>query len=283
MGSRAWGGIAGVFLALVLSPCGASAQVKQFEGRQLIELPDGQDATVFGTTYKASGPTVAIAVTSSELITIAVVIGALAQNKAVAREGEALVSRIDGGTPQRFGFDAARLAATLPPDWTRVATEPLREIAARQKRARFWGRIEPVNLNASAPVPPQVEAVRQTYLGNDTIVALRRAAGGKPQVLAGLTVKRFAEALAAGKAGVVADLIDPKPFTDTGAEALAWRAARLTFARRLTGDAALVQAMATPPVGEAADATSFDVAGAYRIHLTLRDRAMFVTAVEPLS
>lgn len=263
--------IAAALAATWLSTSVPAAAQDSDPARRLVRLAAGEQTQLLGNSYQANAQTLALVSTSSELVTIAVISGELTQGTARARAGEALVSPIDSHETQRFGFDAARLAATMQPEWAGDTAAPLAEIAARQKRAKFWGRIEPAGLNASAPTGGQVEAVRQSYLGNDTIIALRREAQGQPQALAGLTVRRFAAALAAGDAATVADLIDPKPFTDTGASAPAWQAARLAFARKLTGNAALVRAMAAPA----------DAPGAYTIQLVARDRAMFVSALEP--
>lgn len=275
--------VTGLSASLALSIPAGGKTVELSSARQLLRLASGETAEIGGLSYSAQTSTIALVSTSSELVTIAVISGQLAQGTAVASGGQALVTPIEGHDTQRFGFDAARLAASLPPQWQGDAAEPLRQLAARQKRSKFWGLIEPAGVNASAPTGPQMETVRQSYLGNNTIIALRRAAQGQPKALAGLTVKRFAEALAAGDAATVADLIDPKPFTDTGTDPAAWQAARLAFAQRLTGDAALKAAMAAPAQAATDKSGGFDAGGAFRIQLVTRDRAMFVTAVEPLS
>lgn len=274
----------GFFAVCVLAwPSAIPAQNEPNSERRLLTLADGEKATVFGAGYQARRATLALVSLSSEFVTVAVLSGELVQGKTTARSGQALVTPIDGKAPRRFGFDAARLAATIPPQWAADTTAPLAQLAASQKRAKFWGLVEPAGVNTAAPVSPQIEAVRQSYLGNATVVALRQAAQGKPQTLAGLTATRFAEALAAGDAHAVADLIDPKPFTDTGAEAGAWQAARLAFAQKLTGDESLKAAMAAPPSAATGMPEAFDAGGAFRIQLVARDRAMFVAAVEPLS
>jgi hypothetical protein len=273
--------VAGSMLSLMTT--GAAGQEPTRFERQLLRLQPGEATTLFGGTYRAVGPTIALVSPSSELATVAVISGGLTQGKAMARAGQALVTAIDTGKPRTFGFDAARLAATMPPQWTAETASPLRQLVATQRRARFWEFVEPAGLNASAPISPQVEAVRQSYLSNASILALRQAAKGKFKALAGLTATRFAEALAAGDETTVADLIDPKPFTDTGAEAGDWQSARLAFARTLTGDAALQAAMATAPVAAQGIPDAFDTGTSFRIQLVARDRAMFVVAVEPLS
>lgn len=278
MGLRGIATVAALLLGGVASA--GSGQVAA-GGRQLIRLDAGQSTTLYGATYRAEAATLAVAVLSSELVTVAVAEGALAGGGERARAGEALVVPVDGGRTRRFGFDARRLAATLPPAMARAVTAPLERIAARQRRQRLWGRIVPVRVNAAAPVAGGLEPVRASYLSNPTVAALRREGAGEPAKLALLTARRFAAALAARDAGTVADLLDPKPFTDTGADAASWQAARLAFATRLTGDGTVVSAMAGPPAAVAADTTAFDTGG-YRIRLVPRDRAMFVTAVEKL-
>lgn len=268
----------GLFGAIIIMAAASAAHAEP-PGRQFVKLAAGESVTLYGTRYAASAPTIAVAVVSSEFVTVAVLDGALTTGKTVAKAGQALVTPLDGKGAQRFAFDAQRLAATLPPDWASDAATSLDQIRLRQKRARFWGRLEPINVNASAPVAPQLESVRQSYLAHPAIAELRRGAQGNPQALAKLTAAAFADALARRDAATVAALIDPKPFTDTDAAAADWQAARLGFATKLTADATLVAALASAPVAVANDQTAFD-AGGYRIRIVPRDRAMFVQSVE---
>jgi hypothetical protein len=261
----------------------AMAQEVAQSDRQLLKFAAGDSKDVHGMALRATAAGSAVLLTSSELITVAVLDRALTTGKLTAHPGEALVLTIDGGKVSRFGFDAQRLAATSPPEWAGDAAPRLTALVAHQKRRRFWGLDEPAKVNASAPVAANVEAIRTSYLGNDTIVALRREAKGKPDVLAQLTVKRFAAALATRDAAAVADLIDPKPFTDTGASRATWQTARLNFAQKLTEDDGLVAAMAAEPAPVADGKAALDPANAYRIRLVPRDRAVFIAAVEPLS
>lgn len=268
-------------LAAMMIVVAASAVHAEQPGRQFVKLAAGESAMLYGTSYTARAPTIAVAVLSSELVTVAVLDGALASGKAIARAGEAFVTPLDGKGTQRLAFDARRLAATLPPEWAADAGRALDLVAARQKRARFWGLLEPININATAPTAPQLEGVRQSYLAHPAIAAIRHEAQGNPQLLAQLTAVAFARAVAERDAATVAVLIDPKPFTDSNAAAADWQAARLAFATRVTGNAPLVAALATAPVAVANDQTAFD-AGGYRIRVVPRDRAMFVQSVEGL-
>jgi hypothetical protein len=274
---KSW--IAAGLAILTLVPAAAAAQG---QARSLIALEAGEMAELFGTTFRAAEPTTALVTVSSELVTAAVIKGRLFEGGVEARAGEALVTPIDGRRTRRYGYDAARLVASLPPAMRAEAAAPLAAIAERQRRRAFWGLIEPVGVNAAAPVAPEVEAFRSAYLANPTVLALRREAAGDRGRLAELTLARFAGALAAADAAIVADLIDPAPFTAADPDPAIWRAARLAFARSLTGDAALTRAFAAG-VRADAEGSSGEAGGAYRVGLVLRDRALFVTAVEPLS
>jgi hypothetical protein len=267
------------FMGAVAVAMTATAAIAAPPTRQLITVEPGGSTTVAGLKLDAAETSIALVSLSSEFAAVAVISGRIASGKQAARAGEALVAPLDGGRIRRFGFDARRLAATMPAEWAATTAAPLQAIARRQQRQRFWGRIEPVSINAGAPAAPELEGVRQSYLANPTVAGLRRAAAKDPVKLASLTATRFAAALAAGDAATLADLIDPKPFTDTGADTAAWQAARAAFAGKLAADAALQGAMASAPTPVADDQTAFD-AGGYRIRVTPRDRAMFVTAVE---
>jgi hypothetical protein len=257
----------------------ASSLAVADDNRRLVKLAAGEEITAWGIAVKASEPSTLLLSLSSEFATTAVLDGTVAQGGQMGKPGDALVTALDGNQTQRLQFDARRLAGTLPPEWLADAKSALDAIAVKQAKQRFWGLIEPVNLNASAPVSPVIEPVRSSYLSHDAIVSLRRGAKGNPQALAALTAKRFAAALATQDAATVSALIDPKPFTDTGASAEAWQAARARFAAKLIGDAGLTRAMAGEPTAVPNDQTAFD-AGRYRIQLIPRDRALFVMSVE---
>jgi hypothetical protein len=268
--------------AICMAGLAVQAKAGDSSDRQLVTIAAGTPLEIGGIAYSSAEGAQAILVVSSELQTLAVVSGTVAAAGLVARAGKALVSPIDRGTTRLYGYDAARLAATLPPDWPEIAA-PLEALAAKERRRRFWGMVEPVGVNAAAPVAPQAEAFRRAYLGNGTVLALRREAKGDRQALAALTVRRFAEAVAASDAATIADLIDPKPFSDASPDPAVWLAARSAFARRLTSDGALARALAAPVTATPGTEGSFDAGGAFRIALVMRDRALFVAAVEPVS
>lgn len=266
--------------ALIITGLPTNAQAQSAD-RMLVTLAAGEEASHYGVSYRAAVATRAVLVQSSELITAAVIEGTLVQGDVAAQAGQALVTPIDAGRTRRYGFDAARLAASLPPHWTQTEA-PLAALAQVQRRREFWGLIEPVGINAAAPVAPEAEAFRRAYLGNDTILSLRRAAGGNRATLASLTVQRFAEAVAAGDAATIADLIDPMPFSEANGDPAIWLPARAAFAARLASDGALARALAVPVAASTDNPQSFDLGGAFRVGLVMRDRAMFVAEVEPI-
>lgn len=262
----------------------AAPLMAQMEQRQLVIMTAGEQRELFGTSYRAVEPARAIVVLSSEMVTAAVLEGTLEQGGITAQAGEALVTPIESSRTRRYGFDARRLAASLPPQWAGEAEAPLTMLTERQRRRAFWGLIEPVGVNATAPVAPEAEAFRSAYLANATVLALRRKAGGDRQQLAALTVQRFTAALAAGDAGTIADLIDPLPFTQASADPAVWLPARRSFAAGLAADRALADALAAgiTAAGDSADNAIFEAGGTFRIALVQRDRALFIAAVEPL-
>lgn len=273
----------GRYLAAAVLACAATPAAAQADGKQWLSLADGESRELSGTTYVAHGAVQAIVVLSSEYSTVAVIDGTLAAGKLTAGPGEALVTPVENGRIERLSFDAARLKPSLRPEWLATAAEPLDRIAARQKRAKFWGRLEPAGVNAAAPASPLIESVRHGYMANPTIAELRRQADGKMAVLAELTAQKFASALAGGDTPAVAALIDPKPFTDTNAAVADWQAARVAFADSLSANTPLRTAMgAGAPTVDPANAAQF-VTGGYRITLVKRDRALFVAAAEPQS
>lgn len=262
----------------------ATPLMAQMAQRQLVIMTAGEQRELFGTSYRAVEPARAVVVLSSEMVTAAVLEGTLEQGGITAQAGEALVTPIESNRTRRYGFDARRLAVSLPPQWAAEAGAPLARLAERQRRRAFWGLIEPVGVNATAPVAPEAEAFRSSYLANDTVLALRREAGGDRRQLATLTVQRFTSALAAGDAGTIANLIDPLPFTRASEDPAVWLPARRRFATELAADRTLADALAAgiTAAGDGTDTAIFEAGGTFRIALVQRDRALFIAAVEPL-
>lgn len=150
-------------LALLASPAAVIAQPapasSAAEGRELVSLNDGETRSVGGVDVTARGQTLAILVRSPALASIAVLDGTLTGGGRSAGPGQALVTPTNQPT-RRFWFDAARLVASLQPEWMAQAQPSLTRLAAVQRRQRFWGRLEPAGLNASAPFGTRVAAAQ---------------------------------------------------------------------------------------------------------------------------
>ena len=282
----------GVFAGLVLALAGGPAAAQDLAAaggaqpaRQMLDLAAGESVAVGGVVLQARQDSRAVAVTSSELVSVAVISGDLVAGGAAAGPGQALVTPIDGTRTRRYGFDARRLAASLPPIWQERLEAPLAELAHRQRSRAFWGLVEPVGVNAVAPVAPAAESFRAAYLTNPTVLELRRAAAGDRDRLASLTLERFVTALRGREEEALAALIDPVPFMQASEQPQVWQAARTAFARQLASDALLVQALSAggPEPAAASGDPVFEIGGAFRIALVQRDRAFFIAAVEPVA
>jgi hypothetical protein len=151
-------------LMCVALASGGIAQTPQQSAKRQVTMADGERQTFFGISYVAHGPTKAIAVLSSEFATVAVVEGALSVDNVSANAGQALVTPIEGRKTERLAFDAARLSATLRPEWVATAGPALEALAKSQRGKRFWGMLEPTGVNATSPTPAAIENVRQSYL-----------------------------------------------------------------------------------------------------------------------
>lgn len=152
-------GMAPALAALLAAMPFAGAAQPTREVRQLLTLADGENRTLEGASYAAHGDVLAVAVLSPELVTLAVLEGRLSAGGRSAGPGEALVT-LTGRRARAFHFDAARLAASLQPEWMGRAHAPLTRIAAVQRRQRFWGRLEPAGVNASAPLGARAAAAQ---------------------------------------------------------------------------------------------------------------------------
>jgi hypothetical protein len=251
-----------------------------------ITMRDGEVRQIYGTSYRAKGPTQALAVLSSEFATLAVISGTLAVDQLVAKPGQALVTPISGRRTERFTFDAARLSATLRPEWVNTSHEDLNKLAVHQRRNNFWGLYEATGVNVTSPTLPAIEAVRATYLTQPAIVVLRQEARGNLGTLATATMARFARAIGEKDIQTIAALIDPYPFTDASDDPSVWQAARIGFAQSVVADEPLAIAVAqgTSPTGEL---NTFLVGSkdgkSYRLTLVERDRVLFVASVETQS
>lgn len=111
----------------------------------------------------------------------------------------------------------------------------LTQLAASQKRKKFWGLLRPTGFNVATPLGDEVEAVREDYQTDAFLIGIKRSSKDGREY-ADNTAKMFVEGLRQGDARSVALLISPKLFLEGASaaqsEELLTRQ-RLAFARQL--------------------------------------------------
>ncbi len=253
---------------------------------RIVRLERGERLDLHGVAFTAREPSTVYLALSSEYISAAVLAGSLAAKSGRgAGPGHVLVTPIDGSRTERFLFDARQLRRTLGGEVDANVAQSLAAIEQRQSRLRFFGLLEPVGINASAPAPHGMEGLRQAYLNEPEVVRLRRSAAGSRPRLAQLTAERFVAAISAGDAATVSALLDPAPFTEVTVEREVWMEARRAFAWHLVEDAELRASVGGPLQPSGDDALRYETGGdgasaRYALRVVLRDRAAFVASLE---
>ena len=249
-------------------------------------LDRGQRVLVADQILSADSPSRVMINLSTEFLTVVVTSGRVRfATGPAAGAGEALVVALDGNRVQRLPYDAARLAATLSPGARPLLAQDLDTITARQRRGRFWGSYERLRVNARAPGGISTEEARQSYLAEPAIVRQRRASVGLASVAdrGRIAANAFLAAYAADDAHAVAALLDPAPFLSRGGTA-AVEQGRLQAASTLLSDQRLRAVLASSPAMtmEGGGALLVTAQGRWRLGLVPRDRALFVTGLEPV-
>jgi hypothetical protein len=254
-----------------------------------VSLAAGDQLRIADLRLAADGPSRAMISLSSEFLTIAVTSGRISVDGGrAARAGQALVVALDSRRVERLAFDAERLQSTLTPGAGPLVRGELEQLARRQRRGAFWGAYEPLQVNARVPGPIASEAVRASYLSEPVVLGQRRAAAGQAgdEVRLQHITTAFLAAYSTGDAAGLAALLDPAPFlAESGVRSLTDR--RREAAASLLADPALRAALAGATIGTAAaDGRSAVLqAGAarWRLNLVARDRALFISSLEPIS
>lgn len=161
------------------------------------------------------GPGRALAGQAADTIYLAVTSGSLTIQGQTAGAGRIILIEPLKRGHQIQRFDAARLLASLSKD-ARVShpklTADLKAIAARQRIAIFFGRYETTRFNAHNPGSVKAEELRRKIVGSDTIRSIRFGGVKDPAEVERLVVQEFINALIAGDAAKVAELLDPTPY-----------------------------------------------------------------------
>jgi len=249
----------------------------------VVSLEAGERLAIADQMLAAEVSSRALVTLSSEFLSIAVTAGRMRfESGPSAGAGRVLLLALDGNRPQSLAFDAARLAATLSPGARPLIGADLDRLARVQRKARFWGSYTPLRVNARAQSDAATETVRTAYLSDPAILAQRRVAlPARPRH----AITAFLDAFRAGDAVKVAALLDPAPFLDrSGMDGIG--AGRLRAATTILGDERLRTALLAagePAWADDGSATLDGPAGRWRIMLAARDRAFFVTRVEPVT
>jgi hypothetical protein len=289
-----WSGIflSGLILVSV-APIGVRADGNAdtlLEQRALkLQIAPRETRSMLGHSYTAIRPSIVQLTITSEHILAAILAGSVRVDQdRPANAGTVILLSLDGQKPQRFLFDAARYRQSVSLEGDAEADAALGRLERRQSRARFFGLIEPVGANAAAPISPQAEAMRQDYLGEATILELRRLAKGNRAQLRRITAERFASSIALGDTSAVASLIDPAPFAQASLDPAIWKQARMQFATQLTNDTAFRVRFKSSldSTGVQMNTSQGDAeVGApgptrFVIRLVDRDRAAFISSLE---
>src|SRR3954466_13575941 len=125
-------------LAVLVAAAPGLAAAQPGQGKDLLVFAGGETRIIGGVSYSAEGDALAVLVPSPEIVSVAILDGRVSAGGRTAGPGQALVTTSDGHV-RRFGFDAARLAATLRPEWAARARPALERLASIQHRQLFWG------------------------------------------------------------------------------------------------------------------------------------------------
>ncbi len=254
-------------------------------GNELVNLKANEAIEILGNKFISKSDSQFVKTISSEFISLSITSGLIILGNKKAKTGEAFIIPISGDKVQKFSYDAARLLATIEPEWSQKISANLIPIIKSQNRLKYWGLLEPIGVNTSAPLPPYIERVRASYLTNPTILELRHKSRGEAGVLNLLTVQKFQNAINKNDIDTIAALIDPLPFTDSSDDATVWLKARTDFASNLTNDSAMKSAFSAGNLSQDPLLGIFYIGpegSSFKITTVNRDSAVFIAAVEPV-
>ncbi len=132
----------------------------------------------------------------------------------IAKPGRIILIPPYGQEPLVERFDAQRLAASMAEN---PAADPdmlarLEAIADRQRTGIFLGRLGKTNFNVATSGNKSREVARRSIIGGAAARTLRFAATENQEEFDRKVIEMFLNALAAGDAATVAELMDPVPF-----------------------------------------------------------------------
>jgi hypothetical protein len=186
-------------------------------GERLIRLEDGatEGSTVLaGRTVELGGANALIGA-SSDAVFVAVASGAARVGDVGAGPGEALLLTPYGGAPSVVEFDAERMVAMFgpqPPQSLSGFVADLASVADDQSWGIFFGLYQRSLFDLQTPGGARTEAGRVSVMGAPEVVRIRFSGQSNPDAIEDMVVARAAQALAAGDAAALAQLLDPAPY-----------------------------------------------------------------------
>jgi hypothetical protein len=260
-----------------LSPPGVSVAAPDPGPDRVVRYRAGETIDFLAFSATALEESRVLQMVSTEFVSLVVLAGHIRSGRKQALAGEVLVMPIAEGKVQKFAFDAQALRQSFQAAQASDANIDFDALIARQKRQRFWGRLVPLGINVAAPVSPQAETFRRTYLSLPIIIDLRQRAGNDRAKLRQLTAEVFLSAYERQDGRTLAALMDPVPFIEVSRDPVVWKRARLALANRVIADRSLSH-LVTSPVLQAVSQDIFTVNQRVTLTLVNRDSAIFVTS-----
>jgi hypothetical protein len=260
-----------------LSPASGSLAAPDLGPDRVVRYSAGETIDFFAVSATALEDSRVLQMVSTEFVSLVVLAGHIRSGNKRVLAGEVLVMPIAEGKVQKFTFDAQALRQSFQAAEVSDPDIDFDALIAKQKRQCFWGRLVPLGINVAAPVSPQAETFRRTYLSLPIIVQLRQRAGNDRAKLLQLTAEAFLSAYEVRDDRTLAALMDPVPFIEVSRDPVVWKRARLAFANRVIADRSLSH-LVTAPVLQAVSPDSFTVNQRATLTLVNRDSAIFVTS-----
>jgi hypothetical protein len=203
------------------------------QGGVIATLQAGEHIHPLGLAIEAKNIATLYLSLSSQFLSVACLKGEVSHSQFKARSGEVIVHDYSTKNTDLYAFDIERFLGSTSLVIDRSLRQSLRNTARSQRYKKFFGLLEPVYINAQAPVSPMVEASARDMLLHETIVSLRQQTEGDQRRLSYETAFRFAEALHRRDTDILSALLHPLPFSLSEDKNAEWLSTRHAFATKL--------------------------------------------------
>ena len=245
-----------------------------------VAIKKNETFELLGLKFEALSDTIGEAHLSSNFISFMVFEGEVKAGRQMAKSGQVLVAAIDSKRVENYTFDALVFKRTIPPHRAIELAPVLDKLIAAQDKLKFWGLLEAVDVNLSAPLSARVENIQSAYLLEPEIIEIRQEAKGDVEKMRALTAQEFIKALSEGQTQKLAALLDPKPYSDVSSEPEVWKASRQSFAQNLAAGNLPKEIGSNGALTKNAD--NFIINGTHKLTLVRRNSAFFVSSVEAI-